>query len=64
MAHFLIHSVFSRSQQQCNRGKIQTSGGFDPKPPAKPAAHFVDTVVKNLNMRNLSNSNIAYFDNK
>jgi hypothetical protein len=40
------------------------SGGLDPKPPTKPAGHFVDTVGKSLNMHNLSNSNIAYFDNK
>jgi hypothetical protein len=28
------------------------SGGFDPKPPAKPATHFLDTTGKSLNTRN------------
>jgi hypothetical protein len=37
-------------------------GGFDPKPDAKAAVHFVDGAGKSLNMRNLSNSNIAYLD--
>jgi hypothetical protein len=59
--HFLVHSVISRSQRQCNGGKIQASGRFYPKPPTKSATHFVDTVGKSLNMCNLSNSNIAYF---
>jgi hypothetical protein len=46
--HFLIHSFFSRNQQQCTRGKIQTSRGFDPKPHAKPTAHLRDTACKSL----------------
>jgi hypothetical protein len=62
--HFLVHSVFSCSQRQCNGGKIQMSRGFDPKPPVKPTTHFVDTARKCFNMHNLSNSSIAYFDNK
>jgi hypothetical protein len=32
------------------------SGGFDPKPHAKPAPHLVDAAPKSLNMLNLSNS--------
>jgi hypothetical protein len=39
------------------------TGGFDPKPDAKPTVHVVDAAGKSLNMRNLSNSNIVYLNN-
>jgi hypothetical protein len=38
--------------------------GFDPKRLGKPATHFLNTTDKSLNMCNLSDSNIDYFDNK
>jgi hypothetical protein len=46
-----------------NEGQIQTSEGFDPKPDAKAEVHFIDVADKSLNIRNLSNSNIAYLYN-